>query len=115
MTDKCPNCGAPVHGYFCEYCGTQVAAPGVPDFAYFQTRDGEKIVTLKGQITARADSPILLPQHEQYLRKVILNQNIDRIADFISITMQEDWDDPIDMRVKVLGMLRVLEPNKKKG
>lgn len=37
---NCHNCGAPLHGYKCEYCGTEYSA----DVAY----DNKVIVNIKG-------------------------------------------------------------------
>ena len=44
MPQNCPNCGAPVTGRRCEYCGTAFAPPGVPDI------DAARIITLRTQL-----------------------------------------------------------------
>lgn len=43
---NCPNCGAPLKGGRCEYCGTQVEPPRrvlVPETHSYITIDAEKI------------------------------------------------------------------------
>ena len=45
---NCINCGAPLHGRKCEYCGTEYAENGNIQ-AEFDARDGIGVVNLMGQ------------------------------------------------------------------
>lgn len=38
MKNNCPNCGAPRHGYRCEYCDTQFDAPHKSDSIVIQQK-----------------------------------------------------------------------------
>lgn len=59
MMTNCPNCGAPIHGAQCDYCGTIfISAESKPYKVEFEERPAERTLIMEERNVRRYNSDL---------------------------------------------------------
>lgn len=106
MVSNCPNCGAPVDGKICAYCGATFRAEekggfDATDFVPSEVKCLTAVVSIPDEARKlRGDAQIL---HE--VGRLAREELMKQIAPFVTLEM---YDDPVHCRSEYRIKLRVL-------
>lgn len=103
---NCKNCGAPVHGYKCDYCGTEY-----PELRYSAPiviqRTPADYQTLACKVVLD-DRMLGLPGIENYVKQEMARKMSERLVEVMDI---ETWLDPARLQQVFGGRITVLRPH----
>lgn len=107
MKYNCPNCGAPITGRQCEYCGTIVKEdPLFPNRVFIERQGAKKIcaeVAISRELALLNEDAM-----GEYAKARMASTMADALQDAIALVVRND---PYTNAVIVRGELRVLDPS----
>lgn len=104
---NCTQCGAPLHGYKCEYCGTEYLETFIP--RYRVDEYSHLVETLA--CTVKFPMEAMISVNEQEITKHIKNdmayQISKKLVDFMEV---ETWIEPSTLSQNFSGRVKVVKP-----
>lgn len=104
MDHNCPNCGAPITGRQCEYCGT-VFKQDFPHDTFIVERPGARVLRARCTID---NFMATRPGVADFMKHKLASEMTAALADAMKIVVS---DDPYQQVVIVEGEIRVLDPS----
>lgn len=103
---NCPNCGAPITGNICPYCGTRFKKDGL-DYVIVSAPQAK---VLEACVAVPFQSKMYMS--EKAIAEYTLQELRNKIAEGLEglLTIQT-CDDPVQMRTVVRGRIRVFPPD----
>ena len=103
---NCPNCGAPITGRICSYCGTKFEIEN----NIVQVISGPQACTIEAKVAVPFDSRRYMSEED--ITKFTLNELKNQLAEGLTGCFKlETMDNPLDMCTIVRGRIRVMPPD----
>ena len=113
MADKariCKCCGAPLHGYKCEYCGVEYEKPRdyIPQIVVYREDRDVKTLACKSSIPLHAIRDLGEEDVEEYIKEDMAYKMSKELLNYLDV---ETWIDPIERQQIFGGRIKVITPN----
>lgn len=113
MIDKariCECCGAPLHGYKCEYCGVEYEKPKdyIPQIVVYREDRDVKTIACKTSIPLEAIDYLGQEDAAEYVKETMAHNMTKELLKYLDV---ETWIDPTTMEQTFGGRLKVITPN----
>ena len=105
----CKCCGAPLHGYKCDYCGTEYERDMMPEpFIVERVPLGTDTIACKYNVDLGIINRMEKEDMEHYLKHKMAYEMSEKLLDYMDI---ETWIDPMTMTQWFGGRIKVLKPH----
>ena len=113
MTKKakiCECCGAPLHGYKCEYCGVEYEKPidYIPQIVVYRDDRDVKTIACKSSIQLESIKYLGKEEAAECVKTEMAHNMTKELLQYLDV---ETWIDPITMQQTFWGRLKVIAPN----
>lgn len=103
---NCPNCGAPISGNICSYCGTRFK---VENYVVIPISDPQAC-TIEAKVAVPFDARRYMSEED--ITKFTLNELKNQLAEGLTGFFKlETMDNPCDLCTIVRGRIRVMPPD----
>lgn len=102
----CKNCGAPLHGYKCDYCGTEYERPTPTYTIEHVSYDTETLAckcAVSLEVMRKGDESAIV----DYVKHKVAREITENLLKYMDV---ETWIDPHTMQQVFGGRVRVVKP-----